>query len=81
MCFEPQLKKKNRKNISVLYLAALDPQFLYFKFPSIFQRELHYWSLCQERQRHSLDFLISESNRLSCPTIAFFFASQRRLLT
>lgn len=29
--------------------AALHPHFLYFKFPSIFQRELHYWSLLRPK--------------------------------
>lgn len=66
MCYEPQLKKQ-QKNLPALYLAALDPQLLYFKFPSIFQRELHYRSLCQETECHSLDFLICECNELSCP--------------
>ena len=61
-------KNKSRKKISVLYLAALDPQFLYFKLPSIFQRELHDRSLRQkETECHSIDLLLSECNDLSCP--------------
>lgn len=71
MCYEPQFKNKTKaekKHISVLYLAALDPQFLYFKLPSIFQRELHYRSLRQKQTEcHSLGFLISECSELSCP--------------
>ena len=82
----PQLKKqKEKKKISILYLAALDPQFLDFKFPSIFQREFHYWSLQQETDCHSFDFLISACNgaeMLATPApTTLLLASQRVLLT
>jgi hypothetical protein len=83
----PKLKKqREKKKISILYLAALDPQFLDFKFPSIFQREFNYWSLRQkEADCHSFDFLISACNgaeMLATPApTTLLLASQRVLLT